>query len=48
MVRHLDERTAATMGRAGGRKRAKKLTKAQRKAIAIKAAKARWGKKGEK
>jgi hypothetical protein len=32
-------------GLKGGRARAKKLTKAQRKAIAKKAAEARWGKK---
>ena len=41
MVRHLDERTAANMGRAGARKRAKKLTKAARVAIAKKAANAK-------
>ena len=32
-------------GRAGGPARAKKLSKAERKAIAKKAAEARWGKK---
>jgi hypothetical protein len=34
-------------GLAGGRARAKKLTKAQRKESAKKAAAARWGKKGK-
>lgn len=48
MVRHLDERTAAMMGRAGARKRAQKLSKAQRTAIARKAAAARWSKKRAK
>ena len=36
---------AAAMGRLGGPARAKALTKAQRKAIAKKAAEARWGHK---
>lgn len=35
---------AAEMGRRGGKARAKALSKAQRKAVATKAAKARWRK----
>ncbi len=39
------EKAAALLGRLGGIARAKKLTAAQRKAIAKKAAEARWKKK---
>ena len=45
MVRHLDERTASKMGRAGARKRAKNLSSKKRREIARKAALARWSKK---
>ncbi len=48
--RTADEREefARSGGIAGGAARAKSLTKAERSAIAKKAAKARWAKKGEK
>jgi hypothetical protein len=41
------KKLARSGGLAGGEARAKKLTRAQRKAIAKKAAQARWGKKKE-
>jgi hypothetical protein len=40
-------RAAASLGRLGGRARAKKLTTEQRKESAKKAAQARWAKKKE-
>jgi len=39
--------SASEFARRGGKARAEKLTKEQRKEIARKAAKARWGKKKE-
>ena len=42
------QKAAALLGRLGGQARAKKLTAAERKAIAKKAAQARWSKHGGK
>jgi len=44
MVKNLNE-AAKALGSKGGKKRAENLTPEQRREIALKAAKARWGRK---
>ena len=44
-IKPKSESAAAELGRKGGKARAEAMTPAQRKAVARKAAKTRWGKK---
>jgi len=48
MMKKQKDPAAVSMGRRGGRARARNLTAEQRKRIASRAARARWAKKGGK